>query len=134
MKIGEKIAMVRKLRGLKQEALAIMIGTSQSCISAIEKRKHIKGETLRDIAKILEVTPDYIKNFDPDAVLEMINKEQAPIQVEISIEDVINQKYIVSKEDLKELPFDPLEKIIELYKRLLLCEQEKIRILRAFKN
>jgi len=131
MNIGEKIAMVRKLRGWKQEALAYMLRKKGFNSASLEKREHIGDDLLREIETILEVRPGYIKEFDREAVMELINTESENILLEIMDKDNDGfiQKYSIPKDYRDNLPFDPLEKIVELYKRLLASEEEKIQLL-----
>ena len=131
MIIGEKVAMVRKLRGWKQEALAYMLRKKGFNSASIEKKEHIEDDLLREIEIILEVSPGYIKDFDREAVMELINMESENILLEIMDKDNDGfiQKYSIPKDYRDNLPFEPLEKIIELYNRLLASEVEKIQIL-----
>jgi transcriptional regulator with XRE-family HTH domain len=57
-KIGERIARIRKSKGLKQEQLADELGITTSTVSKIE-RGEIDASTTRliEIAKALKVTP-----------------------------------------------------------------------------
>jgi len=48
---------------MKQEALAMAMGTNQQAISAIENSETIDDEKLLEVAKALGVTVEAIKNF-----------------------------------------------------------------------
>lgn len=112
MSIGKNIAAIRILKGFKQDALARILGLNQTAISALEKRNKINENLLIDIADALEVTAFFIKNFDSAKMFKIINdpdKQSPPIS---------KQEDITMKLEAK---------IIELYKRLLVCEKEKFR-------
>src|ERR1700712_1802837 len=70
--IGRKISRIRELRDMKQEALAQALGLSQQTVSAIETSETIDEEKLQEIAKILGVSVEGIKNFSEEAVLNII--------------------------------------------------------------
>ena len=71
--IGRKISKIRELKGMKQETLAHELGISQQSVSKIEQSADVDGEALEKIAKILGVPADAIKNFNDDAVLNIIS-------------------------------------------------------------
>lgn len=61
-KLGEKIRELRKKKKLTLEELALKIGSGKSYIWELENRgvKRPSAEKLTAIAKILEVTPEYL--------------------------------------------------------------------------
>ena len=63
--IGRKISKIRELRGMKQEALAALLGVSQQAISKIEQGDEVEDLALEKIAHALGVTPEGIKKFSP---------------------------------------------------------------------
>ncbi|QJD97179.1 helix-turn-helix transcriptional regulator [Mucilaginibacter robiniae] len=71
--IGRKIARIRELKGIKQEALAIDLNISQQTVSNFEKSEKIEDEVLNKIAKALGVAPEAIKNFNEEAVINYFN-------------------------------------------------------------
>lgn len=117
--IGRKISRIRELRDMKQEALAAALGVSQQTISNIENSETIEEEKLQEIAKVLGVTAEGIKNFSEEAVFNIIGNT-------------------VTNHDNGSLfnycpTFNPLEKLLELmddnkklYERLLQAEKDKI--------
>jgi transcriptional regulator with XRE-family HTH domain len=113
--IGWKISRVRLLKGVKQESLAIDIGVSQQEISHIEQLENIDEELLNKIAAALKVTPETIKNFDENLAIFNINN------------NVQNNTFTESSTAIHQV-FNPIEKIIELYERLLESEREKTRL------
>lgn len=112
--IGKKIGRIRELRGMKQEALAMELGISQQAISNIEQSETIEDTKLKEIAKALGVTPEAIENFSEEAVFNIINNT-------FKDNSSNNNNYLCT--------INPLEKIIELYERLVQAEKDKVSYL-----
>jgi len=112
--IGRKISRIRELRGMKQEALAIELGVSQQTVSNIEKSAAIEADLLAQVATILGVTPEAIENFNEEAVFNIINNT-------FQDSSSNNNNYLCT--------INPLDKIIELYERLLKAEKSKAEYL-----
>lgn len=112
--IGKKISRIRELRGMKQEALAIELGVSQQTISNMEKSAAIEADLLVQVAGILGVTPEAIENFSEEAVFNIINNT-------FKDSSSNNNNYLCT--------INPLDKIIELYERLLDAEKSKVEYL-----
>lgn len=108
--IGRKISKLRELRGMKQETLATELGISQQAVSKIEQSAEVEEEALSKIAKILGVTVEGLMHFTEDSVFNNINNFH-----DHSIQN----------------NFNPIEKVIELYERLLQSEREKIELLKG---
>lgn len=67
--IGYKIRKVREIKNLSQKYMADKLSVSQSHYSDMENCKtDISEEKLEEIARILEVNPDTIKNFNDQVV------------------------------------------------------------------
>ncbi len=115
--IGRKISRIRELRDMKQEALAQAMGTNQQAISLMENSETIDEEKLVEVAKALGVTPEAIKNFSEEAVINYFNNftdNKGPIYTG------------------HHCTFNPLDKLVEayeenkkLYERLLEAERKK---------
>lgn len=124
--IGRKISKIRELKGMKQETLAAELGISQQAVSKIEQSADVDGEALEKISKILGVPADAIKNFNDDAVLNIISNTFT--SQDTSTLNAINFQP----------SFNPIDKIVELYnekiallERLLLAEKEKNELLKG---
>jgi transcriptional regulator with XRE-family HTH domain len=113
--IGRKISRIRELRDMKQEALAQALGTNQQAISAIENSETIDEEKLKAIAEVLGVSVEGIKNFSEEAVLNIIG-------------NTINNHDNASSFNYG-CTFNPLDKVVELYERLVLAERDKVEYL-----
>ena len=96
---------------MKQEALAIAIGVSQQTISNIEGSETIDETVLEKISAVLNVSAESIKQFNEEAVFNIINNT-------FTDSSSNNNNYLCS--------INPLDKILELYERLLQAEKDKI--------
>ena len=113
--IGRKISRIRELRDMKQEVLATALGVSQQTISNIENSETVEDETLEKIAEVLGVTVEGIQNFSEEAVLNIIGNTYHDSSV------VNGNAYSCN--------FNPLDKVVELYERLLEAEKDKVAYL-----
>lgn len=114
---GRKIARYRKFKGIKQDSLAKQLNVSQTELSRIENQETIDDQLFGQIANALGVTPEFLDNFDEHSALYNIsnNIDNSPISENST---GINQV------------FNPIDKVVELYERLLESEKEKIEILK----
>ena len=113
--IGRKISRIRELRDMKQEALAQALGTSQQTVSAIENSETIDDEKLQAIAEILGVSVEGIKNFSEEAVLNIIG-------------NTLNDGSVING-NAYNCTFNPLDKMVELFERLVQAEKEEVEYL-----
>jgi len=116
--VGKKIERIRTIRGMKQETLAVLLNVTQGAVSRMEQSEHIEEEKLQSVATALGVTVDTIKNFDEDALLMGTSNFFSPHFQDQSAA-VINQ-------------FNPAEKIVELYERLLASERKRVEELEIY--
>lgn len=129
--IGRKISRIREIKGIKQEALAIGLGITQQAISKLERSAKIDDEKLEEVARILGVTSEEIKNFAEENTTNYFT-------------EITNNT--ISDNDFSEseggsilgtgltVTFNPLEKLLEvqeenkkLYERLLALEQQLLK-------
>ncbi|KUJ63380.1 transcriptional regulator [Flavobacteriaceae bacterium CRH] len=118
--IGRNISRIRELKDMKQEALAQALGTSQQSISAIENSENVDEDKLIEIAKVLGVSAEAIKNFSEEAVFNIIGNT---FQDHGSIN---TGNYNCT--------FNPLDKVVELYERLVQAEKDKNEYLEKLLN
>lgn len=119
---GRNVKRFREMLGIKQEALAFDLGEdwNQRKVSLLEQKEVIDPETLQQLATLLKVPVEAIKNFDAEAAVSYIN--------------TFNDN---SKGDFNyQCNFNPLDKYVEavekterLYEALLKSEREKIALL-----
>ena len=114
--IGRKISRIRELRDMKQEALAQALGMSQQTISTIENSETIDEEKLVEIAKALGVTAEAIKSFSEENMINYFNTFN-------------DSQGNFGNFGNNTCNFNPLDKVVELYERLVLAEKEKVEYL-----
>ncbi len=88
------------------------MGVSQQTISKIEQSESVEEETLGKVAKVLGVTSQAIKSFTEDAIINYFH-DQNSFNFQCT--------------------FNPLDKVMELYERLLQAEREKNEMLKGGK-
>lgn len=105
---GRSVQRVRMYFDVKQEALVADLGISQ--------QEEIEEEMLSKIAGILGVSSEVIRDFDVERAIFNINN--------------IRDNTFEQGSTFIAQQFNPLEKIIELYERLLQSEREKVDLLK----
>lgn len=105
--------------GIKQEGLALELGEdwNQRKISLLEQKDLIDDELLAQVAKVLKVSVEAIKNFDEDAAVNIIANTFT--SHDNSTLNAVNNY----------CSFNPVDKIVELYDALLKSEKEKIELM-----
>ena len=111
---GRNVKRIREILGIKQEALADQLGLSQQAVSSLEQKEALDKETLEKIAKILKVTPEAIKSFNEETTINFISS---------------TFNHHDNSSVYGHYTFNPLEKVIDLYDKLLKEKDEKIALL-----
>ncbi len=123
---GRNIKRFREMLSIKQEALALELGDdwNQRKISLLQQKEVIEPELLEQVAKVLKVPVDAIRNFDEETAIHNIqnNFDSAVVNAGPTIHYKCN--------------FNPIDKWAEeiaenrkLYERLLQAEKEKMELL-----
>lgn len=120
--VGRNLQRIRVYLDMKQEALAADLGVNQQIISKIEKQEEIEEGFLKRIAEVLGISEEVIKDFDVEKTIFNINHHNYK---DANISEGATTYAIVQQ-------INPLEKIVELYERLLKSEQDKIEILKKY--
>ena len=88
---GRNIKRFREMMGIKQEAFATELGEdwNQKKVSLLEQKETIEDDLLQQVAKVLKVPVEAIKNFDEEAAINIIstilyNDNQASVMQYIS--------------------------------------------------
>jgi transcriptional regulator with XRE-family HTH domain len=110
---GRNVKRIREILGIKQDALAIDLGLSQQAISQLEQKEALDADMLQKIAGILKVPVEAIKNFDEQAAVNYFNTFN-----DNSINHGANFNY--------QCTFNPLDKMVELYERMIKDKTEMI--------
>jgi len=122
---GRNVKRFREMLGIKQEGLALELGDewNQRKVSLLEQKDVIEQELLEQVAKVLKVPIEAIKNFDEEAAVSYINTFQ-----DNSVSHVIGNYGTYN--------FNPIDKWLEaleenkkLYLALLKEKDEKIALL-----
>lgn len=114
--IGPKIRKLRQIKGLSQKVFATELNITQQAVSKMEQSDTVNEETLQRVSEVLGISVESIVNFDEDAAFNNF----------IQKNEVINQRCDATNN------YQSLEKITELYERLLESETEKSKILKEF--
>ncbi|KAA0128278.1 helix-turn-helix transcriptional regulator [Chryseobacterium sp. SN22] len=114
---GRNVKRFREMLGIKQETLAFDLNISQQKISLEEQKEIIDKDLLEKIAAIMKIPVEAFQNFDEEAVINIIsntfnNHDHASPQ----FASVINNSP----------SFHPLDKMVELYERMLQQQKEMI--------
>lgn len=109
---------------MKQEALAQALGTSQQAVSAIENSENVDEQKLIEVAKALGVSVEAIKNFSEDGVINYFN----------TFNDTVSNSSFGQGTYNNECTFNPLDKVVELYERLVQAEKDKVEYLEKLLN
>lgn len=117
--VGKNIQRIRVYFGVKQDALAMDLGLSQQAVSKIEQQEEIDEELLTRIGEVLGVSSEIIKNFDEEKAIYNINNN--------SFRDNTFEEGASAIATGQQI--NPIDKIVELYERLLQSEREKIDLL-----
>ncbi|NIF05172.1 helix-turn-helix transcriptional regulator [Chryseobacterium sp. Tr-659] len=111
---GRNIKRFREMLGIKQEALASELGDdwNQKKISLLEQKETVESDILAQVAKILKVPAEAIENFDEEQAVNIISN---------TFNDQSNgYNYYPT------FNFNPLDKMVELYERMLEQQKEMI--------
>lgn len=120
---GHNIKRFREMMGIKQEALAMELGDdwNQKKVSRLEEKEIVEADILRQVAAILKVPEDVIKNFDEENAIFNIQHNYEGSN--IGANNALNSTF----------SFNPINKLFELfeenkklYERLLASEREKL--------
>jgi len=109
MNVGQKIARVREIRGMKQTDLAQRLGISQQALSKLENHEYIEEQKLKKVAEALGISTQALLQFQENTLLEETDGRRDSIH--------------------GDLGFDPIKKILTLYDELLETERKRIALL-----
>ena len=125
--IGGNIKRLRRILDMKQEVFADLMtketgeAWSQQRVSLLENRPDIDVKLLDQVAKVLSVAPDVIKNLDEDSGINVFNNTFN--------DNAVNNSNFKCTLNPIEVIVEQAKKNEELYKRLLTEKDERIRLL-----
>lgn len=113
---GRNVKRFREMLGIKQDALAAELGDdwNQQKISLLEQKETLDPVVLKDVAAVLKIPAEAIQNFDEEQAVNVI----ANTFNEKSFENAFANNCTFN--------FNPIEKMIELYERMLQQQKEMI--------
>lgn len=113
---GRNVKRFREMLGIKQEALAFDLGGewNQKKISILEQKEVIDISLLQEISKHLNVPVEAFQNFDEEQALNIISNTFT--SNDTSTLNAINSN----------CNFNPLDKMVELYERMIQQQREMI--------
>ena len=124
---GRNIRRTRIEKDMNQEGLSELVHLSQPAVSKYEKMKVIDDEMLQRFARALNVPFDYLKTLEVVFENNTVNdSEQNTGGAKINIGTVKSYTEDTdSSNDNRVNNFNPIDKITELYERLLKEKDEK---------
>ena len=117
---GKAVKRIREILGKKQEELALDLGVTQQAVSLLEGKDTIDPKLLADVAKALKVPVEAITRFNEDATISIVA-------------NTFNADSAAYVEQYKPT-IHPLDKMIELYERMLKEKDEIIARLQQNKK
>ena len=121
---GRNIRRTRIEKDMNQEGLSELVHLSQPAVSKYEKMKVIDDEMLQRFARALNVPFDYLKTLEEFENNTVNNSEQSAGGANISM-GIVKSDTEDSINDSRVNNFNPIDKITELYERLLKEKDEK---------
>lgn len=110
---GKNIRRFRDILGIKQEILAVELNMTQQAVSKLEQKEVVDDETLNKVAGVLNIPVEAIKNMTDEAALNVVA-------------NTFNSHDTSTLHAVNYYPtFNPIDKIVELYERLLEAERVK---------
>jgi transcriptional regulator with XRE-family HTH domain len=113
---GRNVKRFREMLGIKQDALAYVLGDdwNQQRISQLEQKQTIEAALLAQISEALKIPVEAFQNFDEEQAVNVI----ANTFNERSFENAFANNCTFN--------FNPLDKMVELYERMLQQQKEMI--------
>jgi transcriptional regulator with XRE-family HTH domain len=110
---GRNVKRFREMFGIKQEALAYELGDdwNQKKISLLEQKEVIDDALLEQVAKLLKVPVEAIKNFDEEAAINVIGNT-------VSDHSAVFNYYPT---------FNPIEKIVQLHEEKIALYERMLK-------
>lgn len=117
---GRNVKRFREMMGLKQDALAYQLGHdwNQQKVSLLEQKETIETDILKQVSAILKVPVEAFENFDEENAVNIIANTFHDSAVANTFTDGAQANFHCT--------FNPLDKMVELYERMLQQQKEMI--------
>lgn len=124
---GRNVAVFRNSKRWTQDGLAKMLGEpyTQRKISELEMKETIDADILEKIAPVLGISKEVLENFEADAVSHNYTN---------NFHDNSTNQGPIGANTANTINFNVIDKLVDLYERLLAAEREKIDILKGSKK
>lgn len=112
---GRNVKRFREMLGIKQEALAYELGDdwNQKKISLLEQKEKIDAPLLAKISAALKIPVEAFQNFDEEQAVNIIA-------------NTFHEGAVANNSGYLNCTFNPLDKMVELYERMLQQQKEMI--------
>lgn len=112
---GRNIKRFREMLGIKQEAIAIDLGDdwTQKKVSHLETKETIEPALLQQVADILKIPVAAIENMDDEGAVNIIA-------------NTFQDGAVANNSGYFNCTFNPLDKMVELYERMIAQQAEMI--------
>lgn len=116
---GRNIKRFREMLGIKQDALAYELGDdwNQQKVSLLEQKESIETPLLQQISTILKIPVEAIQNFNEEQAVNVIANTY-------SFQDFKDNA--VASGFSYQPSFNPIDKMVDLYERMLQQQKEMI--------
>lgn len=118
---GHNVKRARMGRNMKQETLCGLVNLTQSAVSKYESMRAIEDKVLEKFAKALEVPVEDLKTMEEEAPMVVFENN--------NIETNNGQGFSNSASNISSITTNPIDKINELFERLLKEKDERIAML-----
>ena len=116
---GANVRRWREWRNIKQDVLAEQIGVSQATLSSYERKDKLEQELLDKIANALEIPTEAITELDSGTSINIFSGTWNDNANAANVVDAINYNPT----------FNPIDKIVELYERMLKEKDSVVELL-----
>ncbi|WP_294285110.1 helix-turn-helix transcriptional regulator [uncultured Chryseobacterium sp.] len=113
---GRNVKRFREMLGIKQEALAFDLGEdwNQKKVSLLEQKEVVEKALLQKISEVMKIPVEAFQNSDEDQTINVISNTFT--SNDTSTLNAINSN----------CNFNPLDKMVELYERIIQQQKETI--------
>jgi len=117
---GRNIKRFREMMGIKQEFLAYELGETwtQKKVSLLEQKEIVETSILEQVSKILKIPVEAFEHFNEEQAINIIANTFHDSAVANTFSDGAQANFHCT--------FNPLDKMVELYERMLQQQQEMI--------
>ncbi|MCP9752354.1 helix-turn-helix transcriptional regulator [Ferruginibacter sp. HRS2-29] len=117
---GRNVKRFREMLGIKQEALALELGDdwTQKRISLLEQKESIDARLLQEISAVLKIPVEAFQNFDEEQAVNII--------ASTFHDSAVANNFTEGAQANFHCTFNPIDKMVELYERMLQQQREMI--------